>query len=186
MTFRAPERWDAGDFVIRCYLPGDGAALNEATLASYEHIKPWMPWATSSQTVDEAEDLARTFRADFLTGENFVMGVWDREESVLLGGTGFHLRGGPLEAAQPETGMWVRPERAGSGLGTAMLGAMLRWGFSDWPWLRIEWRADSRNMASRRVAEKCGLRLEGTLRGVFDDVSRGRRDTCIYAILRDD
>ncbi len=186
MSFEAPERRVCDGFVLRSYFPGDGPALNEATLASYDHLRPWMSWATNTQTLDDSASLVRQFRAKFLTNDDFVLGAWSSDETTLLGGTGFHLRGAALETAQPEVGMWVRADHAGRGLGTRMLREMLLWAFSDWPWLRIEWRCDSRNVGSRRVAEKCGLRLEGTLRAMYDDVSRTRRDTCLYAILRDD
>lgn len=186
MTFVAPERTATGDFVLRSYLPGDGAALQEATVASYAHLKPWMPWATTGQTVEQAERLVRQFRAAYLTSRDFVVAAFDPTGARLIGGTGFHLRGGPLDARQAEVGMWVREGHAGRGLGTAMLREMVRWGFAEWPWLRISWHCNTENVRSRRVAEKSGLRLEGVHRGMFDDVSGGRRDMAVYAILRDE
>lgn len=80
--------------------------------------------------------------------------------------------------------MWIRASEAGRGLGTEVLEAVIRWGFSDWPWQRLSWRCDDRNMASRRVAEKAGLRLEGTLRGQAAEVGPGRRDTSCFALTR--
>jgi ribosomal-protein-alanine N-acetyltransferase len=82
--------------------------------------------------------------------------------------------------------MWVRASEAGRGLGTQLLEAMLRWGFTAWPWLRLSWRCDPRNVASVRVAEKAGLRLEGTLRSHELGVDGSRRDTACYAALRED
>ena len=67
-----------------------------------------------------------------------------------------------------------------------MLRALLEWGFRDWGWERLEWRCDTRNIASARVAEKNGLTLEGTLRSDTFDVAGERRDTHIYAMLRDE
>lgn len=99
---------------------------------------------------------------------------------------------GPLVAAATRESyehlrpMWVRASEAGRGLGTRLLGAMLSWGFSEWPWLRLAWRCDDRNRASMRVAEKCGLRLEGLLRGQAAEVGGGRRDTATFAITRDE
>jgi RimJ/RimL family protein N-acetyltransferase len=180
--FFAPTAFNAGEFVIRAYKPGDGAALQRAATASYKHLRPWMLWARPDQSVEESEVICRRAAARYLLNEDFTLGIWLGDE--LAGGTGFHLRGGPLELRNAEIGMWISGARAGSGLGTRVLGALLAWGFTDWGWERIEWRCDARNIASARVAEKNGLRREGTLRADALDVAGARRDTHIYAILR--
>jgi RimJ/RimL family protein N-acetyltransferase len=181
-TFFAPTTYTTADFTIRSYLPGDGAALQAATVSSYAHLRPWMPWATTEQTVDEAEALCRRFYAAYLLNENYVLGVWRGVE--LVGGTGFHLRDGGLEQRTSEVGMWIRASAAARGLGTQVLAAMLDWGFEAWGWKRIVWRCDTRNTASMRVAEKNGLTCEGVLRSDRVDAGGARRDTAVYAILR--
>lgn len=182
--FFAPTEYNADGMTLRAYRPGDGAALEVAVNSSYEHLKPWMPWATADQSLEESESLARRFAAEYLLNQNFVIGVWIGGE--LAGGTGFHLRAGPLELRNAEIGMWIRASYAGQGLGTRVLAAMLAWGFEAWGWERLVWLCDTRNLASARVAEKNGLRREGTLRSDTFDVEGKRRDTHVYAILRDE
>ena len=114
------------------------------------------------------------------------MGIWSPDESRLLGGCGYHLREGPLELRNAEIGMWIRGDVAGHGLGTAALCALLRWGFSAWPWLRLSWRCSSANRASQRVAEKAGMQREGVLRSHAIDPDGSRRDTVCYAALREE
>jgi RimJ/RimL family protein N-acetyltransferase len=82
--------------------------------------------------------------------------------------------------------MWIRADEAGRGLGTDVLRALLRWGFGEWPWKRLAWRCDARNVASIRVAEKAGMRREGVLRSHMLTPARERRDTVCYALLRDE
>ena len=182
----APERYEGRDFVLRPYDAGDGVLLADATTESYEHLRPWMPWATPGQAPDDAEVLARRFRAKYLLHVDFTLGVFSLDERRLLGGTGFHLNEGPLSSGCAEVGMFVRSSEAGKQLGTRILQAMLQWGFRDWPWLRISWRCDDRNHASMRVAEKCGLSREGLLRGQAAEVGGGRRNTACYAITKED
>lgn len=182
--FFAPTEYAAEGFTIRAYRPGDGLALQVAVNSSYEHLKPWMPWATTNQTLEESEEKCRRFAAEYLLNENFVLGVWVGDE--LAGGTGFHLREGPLEWRNAEIGMWIRASDAAQGLGTRVLGALLAWGFEEWGWERLSWRCDTRNGASVRVAEKNGLRLEGTLRSDALDTEGRRRDTYVFAILREE
>jgi RimJ/RimL family protein N-acetyltransferase len=105
-----------------------------------------------------------------------------------LGSTGFHLREGDLSNRSAEIGMWIRASHAQQGLGTAALRAMLRWGFEAWPWERLSWRCDGRNIASQRTAEKAGMVREGVLRGhrrlSSEEEASGRENTICYALLR--
>lgn len=142
-----------------------------------------MPWAKSHQSVEESETRVRRFRAKYLLSDDFVIGIFSVDGRQLLGGTGFHLREGPVSSGCAEIGMFIRQSEAGRGLGTRALRALLQWGFTEWPWLRLAWRCDQRHIASARVAEKAGLRLEGVLRGQRAEVGEGRRDTACYALL---
>jgi len=182
----APERYTGAGFVLRSYDVGDGPLLSEAADESYEHLRPWMPWARPRQPIEDSERLVRQFRARYLLSEDFVIGVFSSDEKRLLGGAGFHLREGPISTGCAEIGMFIRKNEAGRGLGTKVLNSLLDWGFSAWPWLRLSWHSDQRNLASIRVAEKCGLLHEGVLRGQRAEVGDGRRDTACYALTKQD
>lgn len=182
----APERHEAFGFVLRSFHPGDGALVAEAKAASYEHLKRFMVWATPNQNAQGAEQYCREVRGRWLLATDFAIGIWEPGERRLLGGCGYHLREGALHLGNAEIGMWVRPDAAGKGLGTRALRALLHWGFTEWPWLRLSWRCSSANVASQRVAEKAGLLREGVLRSLVVDADGERRDTVCYAMLRED
>lgn len=185
--FFAPERRRCDGFLLRSYRPGDGPAVAAAKHASYAHLAPWMPWASRTETDEDNEMLVRRFRADYLTNRDFTIGVWAPDEAVLWGGTGFHLRDGhaDVDSGCGEIGMWIAAARSGRGLGTRVLVAMLQWGFSsEWPWQRLSWRCDRRNVASRRVAERAGMTVEGTIRNDRAEVGEGRRDTLLFGAVR--
>ena len=181
-----PERHETQQFVLRSYQPGDGAKLSEAVNASYDHLKTFMLWATPQQSVELSEQLCREFRGRWLLAQDFLIGIWAPGEARLLGGCGYHLREGGLESGNAEVGMWVRADAAGRGLGTAVLRALLHWGFSEWPWLRLSWRCNSQNVASQRVADKVGLQREGVLRSHGIQTDGQRWDTVCYALLREE
>jgi RimJ/RimL family protein N-acetyltransferase len=183
-TFIAPLSWIDDGFTIRAYQPGDGPELCIATTSSYEHLRPWMPWATAEDSAEAAEVRGRRFAARYLLNEEFMLGIWIGDQ--LVGGTGFHLRGGPLAMQNAEIGMWIRGSHAGQGLGTHVLRAMLQWGFEDWGWQRLSWHCDTRNHASASVARKNGMTLEGTRRSDALDVEGNRRDTYIFSMLHDE
>ena len=185
-SFFAPEEHLTEKVLLRSYRPGDGLDLQLATLESYEHLRPWMPWANETQTETESELLVRAFRARWLEGTDFVMAICTPDDERLLGGCGFHLREGPITQRAAEMGMWIRASDAGTGIGTAALEAMLEWGFTGWPWVRLSWRCDVTNAASCRIAEKCGLAPEGLLRSHMVNPEGERRDTACYAILKEE
>ena len=179
-----PERFETERLVIRSWREGDGGLLAESVASSHEHLAPWMPWSKPDPSPEENEVIARAARGRWLLRTDFTIAFFSRDESQVLGGSGFHLREGPLESRRAEIGMWIRASEAGTGLGTEALEGLLRWGFTAWPWLRLSWRCDPRNLASVRVAEKAGLTLEGLDRSREDGVDGTVRDAARYSMLR--
>lgn len=185
--FVAPEKLVTPDFVLRTYYPGDGKLLNEAVVTSYEHLRTFLAWAKPAVALEESETLCRSLHAQYLTNKDFVLGIFSPDETRLLGGTGYHLRGTKIVEQTAEIGMWIRSDVAHKGLGSAVLQTLVKWGFEEWPWLRILWRCDTKNIASSRVAEKVGLLKEGIERSMYDPNNPGqRRDIATYAILKEE
>lgn len=178
----APEATNVGSITIRSYLPGDGTELGQAVVDSYEHLKEFMPWATPNQSPEQSEQIVRAARARYLLNEDFMLGIFDGKR--VIGGCGYHLGEGSLERRSAEIGMWIHAQRARQGLATAVLRELLRWGFDEWPWIRLSWHCDAKNVASARVAQKAGMVHEGTLRGQWSGFEDTRRDTRIFAALK--
>jgi RimJ/RimL family protein N-acetyltransferase len=63
-----------------------------------------------------------------------------------------------------DVGFLAGPHARGKGYMTAALRAVTRFGIEELGLKRIEWKAHVGNVASRRVAEKAGFTMEGTLR----------------------
>ena len=156
-TLIPPERYETAGFVLRSYEVGDGALLAEATNASYEHLRRFMPWARPHTTEAEAEVTARRFRGRWLLSQDFAMAVVAPDGRRLPGSTGFHPRVDGLTTRRVEVGMWIRADEAGRGLGTDVLRAMLQWGFGGWPWEELIWRAAAENVPSQRTALRAGM-----------------------------
>jgi RimJ/RimL family protein N-acetyltransferase len=70
------------------------------------------------------------------------------------------------EAGEVELGYMVAPAARGRGVATAMLRQLTDWAFAHAGAQRIALIIDVRNGASRRVAERCGYTLEGTMRSI--------------------
>jgi RimJ/RimL family protein N-acetyltransferase len=82
-----------------------------------------------------------------------------------------------------EVGFGLAPWARGMGVMTRALRLVLAWGF-ELPDLEVVyWRAQVGNWASRRVARRCGFRMEGTVRGLLEQ--RGvRHDGWIGSLRR--
>jgi RimJ/RimL family protein N-acetyltransferase len=61
----------------------------------------------------------------------------------------------------PTVGYWVAAGARGRGLATAATGALAGWSFRTFDCERIELHAEVANVASTRVAERCGFTATG-------------------------
>ena len=89
------------------------------------------------------------------------------------------------ETKAAEIGYGVRADRRGQGYATEALAGVARWALTEGGLQRAWLSTIAENVASQRVLEKAGFRLEGTLRraGLEDD---GLHDLKIYALLDDE
>jgi RimJ/RimL family protein N-acetyltransferase len=181
----APYRIETERLVIRCYEPSDAAALKDAIDSSLEHLQPWMPWAESEpQTLEQKTELLRGFESQFEAGENFTYGIFARDESEVLGGTGLHPR---IEPGGLEIGYWVRASATRQGFVTESTGALVRAGFEICGADRIEIRIEPGNEASFGVPRKLGFVEEATLRRRLPGRRGGPlRDVTIFTMFRED
>ena len=82
----------------------------------------------------------------------------------VIGTVGFHSVSELNRAA--EITYDVHPDLWGQGVGSHACAAALAWGFEARHWMRVQATVLEENAASRRVLEKCGFELEGTLRNL--------------------
>ena len=181
----APYRIETERLVLRCWDPADAPLLKDALDSSLEHLQPFMDWAHDEpQAVEAKAELLRGFRAAFHTGASFVMGIFDRTEDQVLGGTGLHPRIGP---GGLEIGYWVRASATRQGIATEVSAALTRVGFEVCEADRIEIRIEPRNEASFGVPRKLGFAEEATLRRRLPGHRGGPlRDLTIFTMFRED
>jgi RimJ/RimL family protein N-acetyltransferase len=167
--------------VLRCWEPADAPLLKAATDMSVEHLRPWMPWAAQEPTsLDAKVALLRTFRGNFDLGKDFVYGIFNRDESAVLGGSGLHTRRGPDAL---EIGYWIRADAINQGLATEVAAALTRVAFEVNGVQRVEIHCVTENVRSAAVPRKLGYRHEATLtrRIVHGDEQRDEMIWTLFA-----
>ena len=167
--------------VIRCWQPADAALLKSAIDANLDHLRPWMPWAHDEPSpLPKVVERLRYFRSAFDRDDDYIYGIFDVDQTRVLGGTGLHPRVG--DGAR-EIGYWMREDVTGRGLATEAAAALTRVGFEALELDRIEIRCGPENEASARVAEKLGYRHEATLQKRMRQPDDSLRDTMIWSLF---
>jgi len=91
----------------------------------------------------------------------------------------------PTGAGTAEVGYGLHPKARGRGLTVRALDLVLGYAFGEDAIELMHWRAVVGNWPSRKVAWRCGFRMEGTVRG-FCPLPGGARDAWIGSLHRDD
>lgn len=166
--------------VVRCYNPSDAPLLAESVTESVEHLRPWMPWAYSEpEPIEEKFQRLKRSRGLFDLGQDFAYGIFNRDETKLLGSTGLHTRLGDHEL---EIGYWIHKDYIHQGLVTESTAALVKVSFEILRVRRIEIHMDPANTASAAIPRRLGFTHEGTLRGKLRFLDTWR-DTMIWGLL---
>ena len=144
-----------------------------------------MPWAADEpKSVEEKAELLRLFRGRFDLGEDFVYGIFARDESEVVGGTGLHTRVG---AGALEIGYWIRASQVGKGYAREVAAALTQVAFRVCGVDRVEIRVDPANAASLRVPRVLGFAEEATLRRRLPSgEGQPARDAVVFALFADE
>ena len=155
-------------------LPTLVAAIDQETARWLTHV----PWPYTN----EEGRWFLEFAARSWVDHQAHFAVADAGSDALLGGLNVDI---DLPHAIGEVGYRVNPEARGQGVATRAMGLVADWAFGPLGLARLDLGADTRNLASLRVAAKAGFRREGTLHGL---VRRGaeRSADAILSLLPGD
>ena len=167
--------------VLRCWTPADAPLLQTAIAESLAYLRAWLPWA-----VYEPEDLVdkvarlRRYRGDFDLDRDYVYGIFDRDETRVLGSTGLHTR---LGRGVREIGYWIHKDYTNRGLATEVSAALIQVAMVIDQVQRVEIHCDPDNVASAAVPRKLGFTHEATLRRRAISPSGEVRDAMVWTLL---
>ncbi len=168
--------------LLRPPRPGDGAALHQAIVESLPELRRFLvslSWVAAEQTIASAETYCRTACANFIARKDFPFLMFERATGALVGATGLHRT--VWSTPRTEVGYWARVSRWGQGFVTEAVNAITGYAAQHIGAVRVDIVTDEANVASRRVAERCGFTLEGILRHERRAPDGTLRNTCLYA-----
>ena len=177
-----PDSFETERLIIRAPRIGDGQAVNDAVRESHENLKPWMPWATTIQEVEETEERVRQGAVRWILREDLWMLLFRKSDGLYVGGSGLHRIDWSVPAF--EIGYWVRTSLEGQGYISEAVTGITDFGFGVLGGERIEIRCDTRNHRSANVAKRTGYTLESTLRHDSWATDGTLRDTHIFGMIR--
>lgn len=169
--------------IIRCYQPSDANMFKKSVDESIEHLKPWMPWAENEpECIEQKIIRLRRYRADFDMDRDYTFGIFDKEETKLIGSTGLHTRVGHKAR---EIGYWINVNYIQKGYATEATNALTKVGFEIENLDRIEIRCNVENVFSRKIPENLGYTLEAILKNRLTE-GGAKRDVMIWTIFKED
>jgi ribosomal-protein-serine acetyltransferase len=176
-----PETVETARLVLRATRAGHGGETNAALEESRAQLRSWMPWARDTQSLEASEHHCRAMQARWHAREELDFCFFRRADGVLVGKGGLHT----IDWSVPklEIGYWIRTSCVNQGLATEAVLALVELARTRLAAQRLEIACDARNVASRRVAAKCGFELEGIHRRNRRDTAGELADSCMYARL---
>jgi RimJ/RimL family protein N-acetyltransferase len=152
------------------------ALLNAFTDSWFQHFSDWAP-----ETETEAHRHLAMYEQARKRGEQIEFALVEPSaHGVVLGGGS--LNNVNMEQGRAAVGYWLAPDARGRGVVTHAVRLIARWAFDDVGVARLELSCGPDNLASQRVAERCGFTREGVLRSHVPFKGR-RRDTVLFGLL---
>jgi RimJ/RimL family protein N-acetyltransferase len=179
-----PERIETERLHLRSIGPGDGGWYFQAGQRNREHLQEYEAGNAMLEpgNEQEAEILVRELAAEWTARRCFFIGAFKKDTQNFVA----QVYIGPVNWDLPEfeIGYIADVDQEGQGYVTEAVRAVLAALFDKAGAHRVRLMTDETNLRSHKVAERCGFRLEGTLRE-----SRRRRDgsfgnDLLYGLLR--
>lgn len=176
-----PDQFESERLLIRAPRAGDGKAINEAIIESFNELNIWMPWAREKPTLQDSEEACRRSAARFIAREDLQLLLFSKSTGELVGSSGLHR----FDWSVPkfEIGYWCRTSQTGKGYISEAVSRIARFAFDHLKAERIEIHCDSGNYRSSKIPERLGFQLEGILRNHARDPRGALRDTRVYSIV---
>jgi RimJ/RimL family protein N-acetyltransferase len=170
--------------VLRIWSADDAPLLRTTLDASDAHLRTWTPWVVDGRVPGQSLESRLAQHAEaFAAGTEWVYGMFSPDGAEVLGGCGLYPRVGP---GAVEIGYWLSVSHTGRGLATEAATLLTRIAFAAPEIQSVEIRCDARNVASARVPERLGYRVDGMVERGKDSIAGHDGDVTIWRLRRGD
>ncbi|MFF3909324.1 GNAT family N-acetyltransferase [Streptomyces sp. NPDC001848] len=177
---------------------GLGLRLTSWDVGSEEHVETWLRgltdpdflrWNTPLRLVGDRESARESLRSKVEAAESgtgMTFRITDAASGATLGSISLNELSLALRVTR--VGYWVLPEARGHRVAARALALAAHFAFTDLGLHRVELGHALGHDVSCRVAERCGFRYEGTLRGAMFEAGRqdAFRDVHLHARIATD
>lgn len=138
----------------------DAPRLYAAVDANRAYLREWLPWLDSQQGPADSLEFIKNCREKSKQGTGLTLGI--ELQGELVGVVGFHEI--DHENRQASIGYWISASHQGKGLVTKSCKRLIDYAVDDVKLEKVIMRIAPGNTPSRRVAERCGLKPEETIK----------------------
>jgi len=157
-----PETIPGGRVRLETLRPDHAPAFWDAVDTSRHRLEPWLRWPRDVQTLADADARIVHLKEEWAGGRRLNWGIFGGERDGLLGEVA--VVAADWDGGVFELGYWLRPDAEGRGLASEAVALVVRTAFEQLDANRVVLRVEAGNERSRRLAERLGFVLEGTLR----------------------
>ena len=158
-----PTQFTSERLLLRCYQAADSTLYCRMLQQNQAHLHEFLPDSLAAiQTPADAEKHFQQLTAAWQARSLFIFGVWEMGNGRYVGET--YLANADWDLPCLELGYFVVQNQTGQGFASEAAQATIRYAFAQLNVSRVELQCAADNIASQRVAERCGFTLEGRQR----------------------
>ena len=152
--------------LLRNLKVSDASALFEIISLNKNSLKDYFPFTVQgNSSVMDARAFIRVRNREAKSGESFTAGIFLKENKQLLGLVSLkHIN---WRVPKCEMGYFIDKKQQGKGLCTEATNANCAYSFDVLKMAKISLRIEPVNIASKRIAEKCGFTFIGLAKNDF-------------------
>lgn len=162
MLLDIPSQIETERLIMRPYQKGDGNPYFSQLRRNIDHLKEHVDDITTIENETQAEIRIRELAADWVARTRFVMGIWEKASTGLIGQIWIEPK--KWDVPLFEIGWFLDKDHQDRGFATEAVRASLTFLFEDLQAHKVEVRVREPNVRSFKLAERCGFVKEGLLR----------------------
>jgi RimJ/RimL family protein N-acetyltransferase len=184
LTFALPVSIETPRLIVRPAIAEDAPALLASIERSRPELTPWIRFARAIHTLEDSERFCRQSMSSAAERRRFDLHAFERATGAFVGGGTFHNMNWQLPSV--ELGWWLDSSFTGRGYGQEIVRGLIDFVFSEWKVERAEAWCHAANLASRRLAARCGLIEEGIVRSEYPDLAGLPADWAVSSLIASD